>query len=154
MKRFAISLAILLCLASPCLADKFLGVVVIPDATVVEKTKKQVVFKTKLNYEQALKFYQDALKGLEDIKVRDWSDQIYIEDDGNRPWHSISISKVGENGTTVIISKDSWTWIIGTLILRFVGVFVVLLVLFLAMALSGALISRMVKKDEAKTAAT
>jgi hypothetical protein len=154
MKRFFISLAILLCLASPSRADQFLGVVVIPDGTVMEKTKNRLVFKTQLDHAQALKFYEDVLKDAEDVKFREWKDETYIEDDGNRPWHSVIISKVPENGTTVIISKDSWTWIIGTLILRFIGVFVVLLILFLGMAISGGLISRMVKKDQAKTAAT
>jgi hypothetical protein len=154
MKRFAISLAILLCLAPPSLADEFLGVAVIPDGTVMEKTKNRLVFKTQLNHAQALKFYQDALKGLEDIKFREWKEDTYIEDDGNRPWHSIAISKEEEKGTTVVISKDSWTWIIGTLILRFIGVFVVLLILFLGMGASGAIISRMVKKNETKAAAT
>jgi hypothetical protein len=154
MKRFIISLVIMLCMAPPCLADEFLGVTVMPDATILKKTKNQLEFKTPLDHDQALQFYRDAFKGLEDIKFRNWRDQTYIEDDGNRPWHSVTISKEQEKGTIVTISKDSWTWIIGTLILRFVGVFVVLLVLFLGMALSGALISRMVKKAEKSAAAT
>jgi len=154
MKRLVICLSILLCLATPAVAEEFLGVTVIPDGAVMEKTKTRLVFKTQLNHAQALKFYEDALKGLEDIKFREWKEETYIEDDGNRPWHSVIISKVPQEGTTVTISKDSWTWIIGTLILRFIGVFVVLLILFLAMAVSGGLIARMVKKNEAKTAAT
>jgi hypothetical protein len=154
MKRFAIPLAILLCLAPPCLADEFLGVAVIPDGKIIEKTKQRLVFKTPLDHAQAFKFYQEAFKGLEDIKFREWKDETYIEDDGSRPWHSVTISKAEGKETTVVISKDSWTWIIGTLILRYIGVFVVLLILFLGMAVSGAIISRVVKRDEAKSTAT
>jgi len=43
--------------------------------------------------------------------------------------------------------KDNWTWIMGTLLLRFIGVFIVLLVLFLALSVSGAIISRIVKPE-------
>jgi Na+-transporting methylmalonyl-CoA/oxaloacetate decarboxylase gamma subunit len=46
--------------------------------------------------------------------------------------------------------KDNWTWIIGTLVLRFIGVFVVLLFLRVGMYISGTIISRTVKKLEAK----
>ena len=106
--------------------------------------------KTDLSHDEALSFYKEALKGSKDIKFREWKDQSYIEDDGNRAWHSITISKGGEGETTVIITKDNWTWIIGTLVLRFVGVFVVLLFLLLGMTVSGAIISRSVKKVEAK----
>ena len=58
----------------------------------------------------------------------------------------MTISKNGKAGTTVTIAKDSWTWIIGTLILRYVGVFVVLMVLFLGMNLSGNIISKTVSR--------
>ncbi len=101
MKRFVISLAILSLPgpAFPC--RRILGVAVIPEGKVVEKTENRLVFKTELSHAQALKFYQDALKGLEDIKFREWKEETYIEDDGSRPWHSITISKVQEKGTTV-----------------------------------------------------
>jgi hypothetical protein len=107
---------------------------------------------THMTHDQVLSFYKEALKKEEDVKFRDWKDQTYIEDDGNRRWHSINISKGDQQETTVTIMKDNWTWIVGTLILRFVGVFFVLLVLFLGMAASGGLISRIIKKSEAKKA--
>ena len=87
---------------------------------------------------------------MEDIKFRDWKKATYIEDDGNLAWHSITISKDDKQATTVVIMKDSWTWIMGTLILRYIGVFVVLLFLLIGMSLSGAIISRSVKKSEEK----
>jgi len=46
--------------------------------------------------------------------------------------------------------KDNWTWIIGTLVLRYIGVFMVLLFLFLGMTISGAIISRSIERMEAK----
>lgn len=46
--------------------------------------------------------------------------------------------------------KDNWTWIIGTLVLRYIGVFIVLIVLLFGMTISGAIISRSIKKIDAK----
>ena len=91
----------------------------------------------------------------EDIRYRDWAESTYIEDNGALTWHSITISKKASKGlTTVVISKDNWTWIIGTLILRFIGVFVVLIVLLGAMTFSGAIVSRLFKaSDEPPSAA-
>jgi hypothetical protein len=60
------------------------------------------------------------------------------------------ISKGGEGETTVVIMKDNWTWIMGTLVLRYVGVFVVLLVLFLGISLSGNITSRFVSRTGAE----
>jgi len=48
--------------------------------------------------------------------------------------------------------KDNWTWIIGTLLLRYIGVFVVLMVLFLGMSASGKIIFSYMKKIEEKKA--
>ena len=67
-------------------------------------------------------------------------------------WHSISISKGKSKETSVVIDKLTWTWIAATLFLRFVGVFVVLLVLFVALAILGAFISRALKRLEHKKA--
>ncbi len=69
------------------------------------------------------------------------------------PWHSITISKGGKDGTDVVIVKDNWTWIIGTLVLRYIGVFMVLMILFIGMSVSGKIISKSVQRMEAKKAA-
>jgi len=99
-------------------------------------------YKTKLSHDESLGFYKEEFKDSKDIKYRDWEDATYIEDDGAREWHSITISKSDEKGgTTVIVARDSWTWIMGTLILRYIAVFVVLLVLFAGMKFSGGIIS-------------
>jgi len=104
-------------------------------------------------HSEVLEYYKDALKSFKDIRVREWKNETYIEDDGKLPWHSITISKGDTGETKVIIVKDNWTWILGTLVLRFVGVFIVLLLLFVAMGISGSIISKSVARAEAKKAA-
>ncbi|MGD8983768.1 MAG: hypothetical protein PVI53_07060, partial [Desulfobacteraceae bacterium] len=106
--------------------------------------------KSHLSHDEIVEFYRQALKKYKDIKFRDWEDATYIEDDGRLTWHSITISKQTKDGANIVIVKDNWTWIIGTLVLRFIGVFVVLLFLMVGMYISGTIISRSVRKLEAK----
>jgi hypothetical protein len=131
-------------------AEKFLEAPVIPGAKVLQETKSRLEVQSGLSHDKALAFYREQLADQENIKYRDWKDATYIEDDGKEKWHSITISKDDKQGATIVIAKDSWTWIMGTLILRYIGVFVVLLFLFLGMSISGGLISRAVKKMESK----
>ena len=133
-------------------AEDFLGVPVVPGGKVHEKTDAHLALKTDMSHNEVFSFYKEALKAVPDIKIREWKNATYIEDDGRLPWHSITISKDGHDGTTVVIMKDSWTWIMGTLILRFIGVFVVLTVLLVCMSISGAIISRSVGKTNIKGA--
>jgi len=134
-------------------AEDFLGAPLLSRGETVSKTKSRLEMKAPMTHDEILAFYREALKETPDIKFRNWKDATYIEDDGRLPWHSITISKEEQGGTTtVLIMKDSWTWIIGTLILRYIGVFVVLLFLLLGMTASGAIISRSVAKLEAKKA--
>lgn len=153
MKK-AVLFVLLLILVPVCAnAEKFLGAPVIPEGKVTQKLEDRLELKTDLSHDEVLSYYKEALSGYEDIKFRDWEDATYIEDDGNMEWHSITISKKDKAGASVIIVKDSWTWIIGTLILRYIGVFMVLLILFLAMNFSGKIISSLVNKLEAKKTA-
>lgn len=131
-------------------AVDFLKAPVIQQGKVLLKTDSRLELKTTLSHDEAVIFYKKALKTYKDIKFRDWKDSTYIEDDGKLPWHSITISKGEKDGATVIIMKDNWTWIIGTLILRYIGVFAVLLVLYLGMSVSGKIISRSIKRMEGK----
>jgi hypothetical protein len=131
-------------------ADDFLGAPVIPGGKQISKTKDRLELNSGKTHDEVVQFYKKALEQFSDIKYRNWNDATYIEDDGNLKWHSITISKEDANGAEVIIMKDNWTWIIGTLILRFFGVFVVLLFLLVGMSVSGAIISRSVKKMEGK----
>lgn len=151
MKKYIPALIFLLFIPGFLQAEEFLGITVPPDSQTVSSSDDRLEVKTGLSHDAVLAYYEKELKNLGDIKYREWSDQTYIEDDGNRPWHSITISK-GDNQTetTVIISRDSWTWIIGTLILRFVGVFVVLLVLFAGMKIYGLIIRSIVKPAATK----
>ncbi len=139
-------------LSSYSQAEKFLEVPVIQQGKELSRTEARLEIKTDLSHDAVLSFYREALKGYEDIKFRDWKDSTYIEDDGNRPWHSITISKEDRNGSTVFIMKDNWSWIIGTLVLRYIGVFVVLMILLLAMVISGKIISASFKGAEEKRA--
>lgn len=128
-------------------AEEFLEVPMIPDARIILESDDRLEMKSALPHEEIVTFYRDAMRAFPDIKFRDWPDAIYIEDDGKLEWHSITISKHPENGKiSIVIVKDNWTWIIGTLILRYIGVFVVLLILYLFMSITGGIISRFVQK--------
>jgi hypothetical protein len=149
--KIIIILIILIALPQIINAEVFLGAPVIPDGKTINKTNNRLEISTGLSHDEAVSFYRNQLEGEKDIKYREWKEATYIEDDGRRDWHSITISK-GTPGaeTTIIIAKDNWTWIIGTLILRYIGVFVVLLILFLGMKVSGNIISGMINRMDAK----
>ena len=151
MKRY-LSAFIVLLLAFPVCsgAEEFLEAPVISGVHGFVKTDSRLEMKTQLSHDEVVSFYRRALKDFENIKFRDWKDATYIEDDGKMPWHSITISKGEGQETSIIIVKDNWTWIIGTLILRYIGVFKVLMVLFLGMSISGRVISGFVKRIEGR----
>lgn len=128
-------------------AEDFLGAPVMPGGKMTLKTESRLEMTAPVSHDKVVEFYQEALAGYQDIKFRDWKDYTYIEDDGNLSWHSITISKQDTEGATIVIVKDNWTWIIGTLVLRYIGVFVVLLLLLVGMSISGAIISRFFKED-------
>jgi hypothetical protein len=155
MKKIAIlSLIVFWFCGTSASAKEFLGAPLLPETKTLLKTKKRIEMKSGLSHDQVLEFYREALRDTPDIKFRKWEDATYIEDDGGLAWHSITISKGDPQETSIVIVKDNWTWIIGTLVLRFVGVFVVLLVLFIGMTISGKIISSSVKRAEAKKAAS
>ncbi|HIJ19702.1 MAG TPA: hypothetical protein HPP58_01505 [Deltaproteobacteria bacterium] len=154
MKKFA-SICVSLMLLFPVFvsADDFLGAPVIPEGKELNKTDVRLEVIIPLSHEEVVSYYKEALKDFTDIKFRNWPDATYIEDDGNMPWHSITISKDEKDGTHVTIVKDNWTWIIGTLVLRYIGVFVVLMLLFAGMTVSGKIISGFVRRAELKKTA-
>lgn len=149
MKKTVLFLS-LLCLALPLpsWADHFLEVPIVPEATVITKTESRLEIKVDKSPEEVLNFYQKAFENQADVKYRNWKQATYIEDDGNMPWHSVTISKKDKQETKITIVKDNWTWIIGTLLLRFIAVFVVLLVLYVCMTLSGKFIAWSLRKME------
>ncbi len=154
MKKFA-SICVGLMLLFPVFvsADDFLGAPIIPNGKELNKTDIRLEVVVPLTHDQVVSYYKKALKDFENIKYRDWPDSTYIEDDSNMAWHSITISKNEKNGTHVTILKDNWTWIIGTLILRFIGVFIVLMLVYIGMIVSGKIIPGFVKRAELKKAA-
>jgi hypothetical protein len=134
--------------------EDFLGAPLPPEREIIQKTDSRLSFRTDLAHDAVVRFYKEALIKNKDIKFRDKKDSIYIEDHGKSMWHSITISKGDEHGATVTIVRDNWTWIIGTLVLRYIGVFVVLMVICLALSLSGRILPRIIKKMEAKSTGT
>jgi len=151
MKKYILPILIfVLGCALPAGAEDFLGAPLIEQGTIVQRTESRLEMKIPLSHDKVLALYKEALKGTRDIKFRNWKDATYIEDDGALPWHSITVSKENGKGTSVTIIKDNWTWIIGTLLLRYVGVFVVLMILFLCMSIAGKIISRSIERMDAK----
>lgn len=153
MKKY-IPLIFALLLIFPAYAgsDDFIGVPIIMGVETIQKTDGRFEYKTNKSHDEVLSFYKNALRGEKNIKFRDWKNSTYIEDDAAREWHSITISK-GDKGVTVVIVKDNWSWIISTLILRYIGVFCVLLLLYLGMSLSGKIISGSINRAAARKAA-
>jgi len=147
---FFIAIFLFLSLPNISKAEDFLGAPVIDQGQIVKRTDARLEMTTVLSHDETVEFYKEALKGQSDIKFRDWKKATYIEDDGKLPWHSITINKEGIHGTYITIVKDNWTWILGTLILRFIGVFIVLLFLYIGMVLSGNIIQRFMDRGEAK----
>lgn len=149
MKRIGL-LVICLFLSTSVIAgaEDFLGAPVLPDGKTTTNQSDRLEKTYSVPYKQAVQYYEKALKEIGDVKFWDRGDETYIEDHSNRPWHSITIAKANSE-TTVTIVKDNWTWILGTLLLRFIAVFVVLLALYLAMSISGAVLARVARAQAA-----
>ena len=153
MKKTALLFLILLMFPVASNADDFLGAPVISQGKENLRTDARLEMKASLSHDEVVLFYREQLKGVPDIKFRNWPDATYIEDDGALPWHSITISKDETDGATIVIVKDNWSWIIGTLILRYIGVFAVLMILLVGMVVSGKIITAFVGRTAAKKAA-
>jgi hypothetical protein len=148
MKKLLVMQVIILILGLPALtlAEDFLGVPIMPGGRVVASTRSMDKRVYDVSYEQVLSYYQEVLKNAKDLKLRDRKSEVAIDDNGRLAWHRISISKDSSKESDVTITKDSWTWILGTLALRFIGVFVVLMILFLCMKFEMSLIARWVRR--------
>ena len=153
MKKTALLLLIFLLFPAVSNAEDFLEAPVVSQGKENLRTDARLEMKTPLSHDEVVLFYREQLKEVPDIKFRDLKDATYIEDDGALPWHSITISKDDKDGATIVIVKDNWTWIIGTLVLRYIGVFAVLMILLVGMLVSGKIISAFVRRTEAKKAA-
>ena len=147
MKKWIVLLALLqLTLPPVAKAEDFLGVPVFPGGKIVRSTAALLEMRYEMSAPAAIQLYKDSLKGQPDLKLHESREGLVIEDHGRLPWHKVVILETGKGETSVQINKDSWTWILGTLFIRFVGVFVVLMVLYLAMAFATSFMVRSVKK--------
>jgi hypothetical protein len=127
---------------------QWLGAPIMPDGKEVSKEAGRLATEYNLPYKQVLSWYQDALKDYPDARYRDWDEEMYIEDQGGSKWHAIKISKTGGAKTVVTMVKDNWTWIMATLLIRFIGVFVVLLILWVFLNISTLIVRRFVKEEK------
>jgi hypothetical protein len=117
------------------------GAPIMPGGRTITSDAGEIVIEHDAPYAQVLSWYQQALARYPDARYRDWSEEMYIEDQGVSRWHAIKISKTGGATTRVTMKRDNWTWIIATLVIRFIGVFVVLVVLWIGLKVAGALVS-------------
>jgi len=129
---------------------QWLGAPIMPNGKEGTPESGRLVIEYDLPYTQVLPWYQDALKNYPDARYRDWKEEMYIEDQGGSKWHAIKISKTGGAKTTVTIVKDNWTWIMATLLIRFTGVFIVLLILWVFLNISTAIVLRALKAEDKK----
>jgi len=154
MKRCLLSTVLLLLLFPGILtAEDFLGLPLVPGGKVIEKTHSLLLMEVTMSHDEALEFFKNVLKGEKDVKIREWESASYIEDDGARPWHSITIPKQKAEKITITIKKDSWGWIISTLTLRYIAVFIVLLIIYASISACGKIIAAVVKGMAGKKAA-
>ncbi|MCG6533373.1 MAG: hypothetical protein L7F78_01505 [Syntrophales bacterium LBB04] len=135
------------------LPDTYFDAPVMPGGVVVKAEEGRMEVAYDLTYEKVLAWYKESLKDYKDGKYRDWDTQMYIEDQGGAKWHSIGISKGGGARTTVTTVKDNWTWIFSTLLVRFAGVFVVLISLMVLLMISSAIMRKFIEKGKTNSAA-
>lgn len=149
MKTY-IFIAALLLFPSLAFSEEFLGAPVMPGGKVITQTATRLEKQYDIPYEEALKYYRKVFEKEKDIKFWDRTTETGIEDHSTRKWHSITLIKVDDKRTDMVIIADNWIWIFGTLLLRFIGVFMVLSVLYLALACSGAIFSRLGRSQAEK----
>jgi len=126
----------------------------VPAGGKVESPDKSAT--VKLLYEdvspqEVVSFYKTEFRNEADLKWHEseQSNKVILYDWGSREWHKITIDKKEHGtGTLITIKKDNWTWIIGTLVIRFAGVFIVLIVLMIVLYISGRIFSAGEAKPE------
>jgi hypothetical protein len=138
--------------AGPAAAANFLGAPLPPDGQTRSATEQVMEVVVPMSVAQVEEFYKQAFKSVEgEIYFRQRGGISQIEEYGARPWHKITVAAQPDGGSLVTVTKDSWTWIITMLCFRFLGVFVVLLVLYVALKVATSLIMMSERKAEAAT---
>jgi hypothetical protein len=154
MKKFLLLLVVVMLLhPSISRGEDFLGAPLPPGGKVVSKSDSKLEKNYPLTYKEAIKFYEEALKGWEDVKFWDREREVKIEEYNVRPWHSITIEKADGGGTTITVRKDSWTWILGTLLMRWLTVFGILVALFIPLSIVGVISAKIASRKKAKMTA-
>jgi len=154
MKKFLLLLGVVIALnSSVSMAEDFLGAPLPPGGKVVSQSDSMLEKSYPISYEEAIQFYKKALEGWEDVKFWERNKEIKIEEYNVRPWHSITVEKADGGGTTITVRKDSWTWILGTLLMRWLTVFGILVALFIPLSIVGAISARIASRKNAKMTA-
>jgi hypothetical protein len=125
---------------------------IIPGGKTVKTEDAAIFVEYDQKYEQVLAWYKEALKTYPDEAYRDWKDQTYIEDQGGAKWHSIGIYKGTGDKTTVKITRDNYTWVFSTLLIRFAGVFLVLCILWILLNINSAIMRKFFPEKKKVTA--
>jgi hypothetical protein len=121
-----------------------------PDGKVISESqaKKEVAYA--MSYDEALAFYKEAFKDdMREMAFRDRGSATYIEEYSNRPWHSVLVTKEADGTTTITVTRDSYTWIAGTLALRFFAVFIVLIAMYIPLQILSVVLGKMQAKKAA-----
>jgi hypothetical protein len=148
MKNIALGIAALLTLLPTAVrADEFLGLTFPDETEIAGQTEGRLELESQLSHDELVTHYQGLVEDLPDIKILERDDSTQITDYGRLEWHSITVYREpAEGAPAVLILEDSWSWILGTLVFRYIGVFGVIIVLFLSMSISGFVISRSLSK--------
>lgn len=131
---------------------QWLGAPIMPGGMKVKEESGRLITEYNLPYDKVFTWYKEALQRYPDARYRDWEEEMYIEDQGVSKWHAIKISKTDGSKTFVTIQKDSWSWVMATLFIRFTGVFVVLLVLWAALNIAIFMMRKTIKENKIKQA--
>ncbi len=133
---------------------QWLGAPIMPDGTKVKEESGRLITEYNLPYDKVFAWYKEALQNYPDARYRDWEEEMYIEDQGVSKWHAIKISKTDGPKTFVTIQRDNWSWVMATLFIRFTGVFVVLLVLWVALNIAIFIMRRTIKEKPKQATAS
>jgi hypothetical protein len=144
-KLIAMSALLLWALAAPALAEEFGTLPIMDGGRTVQASNSELVKEYDQAPEAVWQFYKGILGQDKEIRFTDRGHLYTIEDLGSRPWRRIAITKTQPGKTMVTIDMLTWKWIMIMLSLRFMAVFVVLLVLYMATSLGTSLLARVLR---------
>ncbi|MFH1035537.1 MAG: hypothetical protein V1806_13595 [Pseudomonadota bacterium] len=147
MKKFIAMTALFIwALAAPALAEEFGTLPIMDGGQVVKSNENELIKEYNLAPQAVWEYYKGILSQDKEIRFTDRGHLYTIEDLGSRPWRRIAITKTQPDKTMMTVDMLTWKWIMIMLSLRFMAVFVVLLVLYLATFLGTSLLARLSKE--------